>query len=312
MKDFAQIFKKALEKRSDYISENNLEAFRLYDRENDKLTEVAVDVYQDWCLVQIFSKIPENKLSAVIDALFNEIKFKGVYAKNRGKQNSGRTESRLLIGTKHPENFFITENGLKFIIDLESYLDTGLFLDARIIRQKIQRLTRKKRVLNLFSYTAASSIYAAAGGARETVNVDISKTYSNQAKKNFDLNQFSLNNNKIIIDDVMKFINSEKGRAEKYDLIIVDPPTFSHSKTRDFSIQKDHVRLLNDCLYAVNKNGRIIFSTHYQRFKMAKPVILGKIKEITNLTIPPDFSKMVHRSFIISHSGKWGRRQNKV
>ena len=305
---FHNILQNALDLRKEYVEKNNLEAYRLYDRENNKLSEVAVDVFKDWCVVQVYGKMPEKKLSQVIEALDRGMNFRGVYSKDRTKEDLSKASQGLVAGEEHPQEFTIQENGKTFWINLRDYLDSGIFLDSREVREIVGKLSKKARVLNLFAYTATASVYAGTAGAKEVVSVDISGTFLDWGKRNFELNGLDLERQTIVVHEVMDFINSEKGRPEKYDLIIIDPPTFSHAKKRDFSVQKDHVRLINDCIYALKPNGKIIFTTHYRDFKMVKPKIRAKIKEITDSVIPFDFfRKNIFRAFIITHSPRWER-----
>lgn len=305
---FHNILQNAFELREEYVHKNELEAYRAYDRENDKLSEVVVDVFKDWCVVQVYGKMPEKKLSQVIEALDKGIGLRGVYLKDRTKENLSKASQGLVVGEKHPTEFSIQENGRTFLVNLKDYLDSGIFLDAREVREMVGKLSRKARVLNLFAYTATASVYAGTAGAREVVSVDISKTFLDWGKRNFALNDLDEERQIVVVREVMDFINSEKGKPEKYDLIIIDPPTFSHSKKRDFSVQKDHIRLINDCMYALKPNGKIIFTNHYRNFRMAKPKIKAKIKEITDSVIPFDFfRKNVFRAFVITHSPRWER-----
>lgn len=303
---FHNIFQEALDFRKDFLEKNNLEAYRLYDRENDKLTEIAVDVYKQWCVVHLYGKIPEKKLSQAIEALQKGMGFRGIYLKDRVTESLSKVSHGLVTGEEHPKEFFIHENGKVFLVNLKNYLDSGIFLDARDIRKLVGTLSKKARVLNLFAYTGTASVYAGVEGAKEVVSVDISKTFLDWGKKNFELNGLPDGQQTIVVREVLDFMNSEKGKPEKYDLILVDPPTFSHSKKGDFSVQKNHVRLINDCLYALNPNGKIIFTNHYRNFKMAKPKINGKIRDITETVYPIDFTrKNTFHAFVITHSPRW-------
>ena len=166
------------------------------------------------------------------------------------------------------KNFFtIEENGLKFLINLNDYVDTGLFLDHRITRQMVREEAKDKHVLNLFCYTGSFSVYAAAGGAASVTSIDLSKTYLQWAEDNFVINRFK-NKHKyhFVHVDVKQYLQTLK--PDNFDLVIMDPPTFSNSKRmKDFlDIQRDHVELLNNVLFAVTKNGVVYFSTNYTKF----------------------------------------------
>jgi len=188
------------------------------------------------------------------------------------------------------------EGGLKFIVNLSDYLDTGLFLDHRITRQMIRELSDSKRVLNLFCYTGSFSVYAAAGNASKVVSVDLSKTYLNWAERNMKLNFPDDTNHEIVHADVKQYLKALP--AESFDLIIMDPPTFSNSKRmEDFlDIQKDHVELINHCMNSLTQKAILFFSTNYTKFQLeAGKISASEIKDITKQTTPFDFAGKLRR-----------------
>jgi 23S rRNA (cytosine1962-C5)-methyltransferase len=198
--------------------------------------------------------------------------------------------------------FVIEENGLKFIVNLSDYLDTGLFLDHRITRQLIREQSAGKRVLNLFAYTGSFSVYAAAGNARQVVTVDLSKTYLEWAKRNYSQNGFSITDSPsgdggfFIHADVKPYIKTIP--AGHFDIIVMDPPTFSNSKRMDdfLDIQRDHTELINDCLDALVPGGVLYFSTNFRRFVLNNEEINSlQIKDITKATTPFDFEGKLYR-----------------
>jgi 23S rRNA (cytosine1962-C5)-methyltransferase len=193
--------------------------------------------------------------------------------------------------------FIVEENGLKFIVNLSDYLDTGLFLDHRLTRERVRKEACDKKVLNLFAYTGSFSVYAAAGGADEVVTVDLSKTYLTWAERNIRLNGFSDDcKYKFIHADVLQYL--KKLPVAYFDLIIMDPPTFSNSKRmEDFlDIQRDHVKLINDCMAVLKPEGILYFSTNFRRFVMdTESIKAGAIKDITKATTPFDFEGKLFR-----------------
>ncbi len=195
------------------------------------------------------------------------------------------------------EFFTVLENGLKFQVNLTDYLDTGLFLDHRITRQMVREICKDKRVLNLFCYTGSFSVYAAAGGAASVTSVDLSKTYLNWAEDNLVINRFKDKDRyQFIHADVKQYLKTLSPNS--FDLVIMDPPTFSNSKRmKDFlDIQRDHVELLNDVLSAVTDGGVIYFSTNFTRFILDEPAIkAAEIKDITRATTPFDFEGKLKR-----------------
>lgn len=193
--------------------------------------------------------------------------------------------------------FVIEENDLKFIVNLSDYLDTGLFLDHRLTRERVRVEAKDKKVLNLFAYTGSFSVYAAAGGAAEVVTVDLSKTYLNWAERNMQLNEFLSQAKYIFIHaDVLQYLKTLP--PDYFDLIIMDPPTFSNSKRmEDFlDIQRDHIELINDCMAGLKAGGILYFSTNFRRFVLDKKSIKAdSVKDITKATTPFDFEGKLFR-----------------
>jgi 23S rRNA (cytosine1962-C5)-methyltransferase len=193
--------------------------------------------------------------------------------------------------------FTVLESGLSFIVNLSDYLDTGLFLDHRVTRQMVREKAAGKKILNLFAYTGSFSVYGAAGGAEEVETVDLSKTYLSWAERNMQLNGFTDKNRyRFIHADVKQYLKTIP--AGFYDLIIMDPPTFSNSKRmEDFlDIQRDHPELINDCMKALKAGGLLYFSTNFRRFELAKEKVNASlIKDITKATTPFDFEGKLFR-----------------
>ena len=195
------------------------------------------------------------------------------------------------------QEFVVHENNLKFIVNLSDYLDTGLFLDHRVTRQKVKDESPAKKILNLFCYTGSFSVYAAAGGASEIVSVDLSKTYLNWAEKNMALNGFTDSSKfKCIQGDVLQWL--DEFPENYFDLVILDPPTFSNSqRMKDFlDIQRDHVSIINRCLALMKENAVLYFSTNYKKFLLEKEKIHStSIQDITKQTTPFDFERRLDR-----------------
>lgn len=213
------------------------------------------------------------------------------------KRMSHRGEDQYEKMDTQQEFFTVLENGLKFQVNLTDYLDTGLFLDHRITRQMVREHSRDKRVLNLFCYTGSFSVYAAAGGAASVTSVDLSKTYLAWAEDNMVINRFKdAEKYRFIHADVKQYLKTLPPNS--FDLVIMDPPTFSNSKRmKDFlDIQRDHVELLNDVLAATTQGGIIYFSTNFTKFVMeAGKIRASEIKDITKATTPFDFEGKLKR-----------------
>ena len=192
--------------------------------------------------------------------------------------------------------FIVKENGLKFIVNLSDYLDTGLFLDHRLTRQMVKDMAKDKKVLNLFCYTGSFSVYAAAGGASGITSIDLSKTYLDWADRNMQLNFPDYNNHVNIHADVKQELPNIA--PDSFDLIIMDPPTFSNSKRMDdfLDIQRDHVDLINNCLRILKQDGVLFFSTNFSKFQLKeKSINASLIKDITKATTPFDFAGKLNR-----------------
>jgi 23S rRNA (cytosine1962-C5)-methyltransferase len=188
----------------------------------------------------------------------------------------------------------VEEHGHRFWINFDQYLDTGLFLDHRPTRQAVQKASLGRRVLNLFAYTGAFSVYAAAGGALTTTTVDLSKTYLNWCADNLRLNGFEPGAHRLVHADVFEFLEGHRGC---YDLVICDPPTFSNSKRMQnvFDVQRDHSQLLLAVERLLTDDGTVWFSTNSRRFKPDEKT-LGQFQEISDTSVPPDFrNRKIHR-----------------
>jgi 23S rRNA (cytosine1962-C5)-methyltransferase len=222
-----------------------------------------------------------------------------IHMKLRERQRGQKQYSKA--GEKKVE-LIVEENGLAFIVNLSDYLDTGLFLDHRLTRALARDLAAGKRVLNLFAYTGSFSVYAAAGKAVAVTSVDMSTTYINWAKRNMQCNKlYSPAMHAFIQEDVLQFLKTVSDGS--YDLIILDPPTFSNSKKMQgvLDVQRDHAELINQCLKILSPGGTLIFSTNSRNFELAASEIAGeRIKDITKMTTPFDFAgKLRRQCFLI-------------
>ena len=189
---------------------------------------------------------------------------------------------------------------MKLLVNLTDYLDTGLFLDHRPMRMRIQKEAAGKRFLNLYCYTATASVHAAKGGARSTTSVDLSKTYLDWARRNLSLNGFS-DKNRLEQGDVMVWLDASR---EEYDLIFIDPPTFSNSKRMEgiFDVQRDHVQLLDLAMARLAPGGVLYFSNNFRKFILDENLEARyAVEEITASTIDPDFARnsKIHRAWKI-------------
>ncbi|HLG39939.1 MAG TPA: class I SAM-dependent methyltransferase [Chitinophagaceae bacterium] len=235
----------------------------------------------------------EKSLSVINETL--GIQNENIFLKLR-QRKQGRLGQYQKLDDKQRE-FIVEENGLKFIVNTGDYLDTGLFLDHRSTRKMVQEQSKDRKVLNLFAYTGSFSVYAASGGADEVISVDLSKTYLEWAKQNMELNGFTGSSGfQYIHADVKQYVKTIP--LNYFDLIILDPPTFSNSKRmEDFlDIQRDHTELINDCLRGMKEGGILYFSTNFKKFVLNRVGInASSVKDITMATTPFDFEGKLER-----------------
>ncbi|MEP6940789.1 MAG: bifunctional 23S rRNA (guanine(2069)-N(7))-methyltransferase RlmK/23S rRNA (guanine(2445)-N(2))-methyltransferase RlmL [Rudaea sp.] len=228
-----------------------------------------------------------------------------VALKQRKRGKGGEKYGRL---DERGEFLEVEEGGLRFLVNLWDYLDTGLFLDHRPLRARVRELSRGKRFLNLFCYTGSVSVYAAAGGATDTTSVDLSATYLDWASRNLSLNGFGarpgqIGHHKLAQADAIEHLQNH---SAMYDLIFVDPPTFSNSKRADdFDVQRDHVRLLELCADRLFPGGTILFSNNFRRFKLDAAALPDlQVRDISVRSIPFDFERnsRIHCAFELTRS----------
>lgn len=262
---------------------------KLYVSEYKRRHEMAEDEHRRWL---------EQCMNVMAEVL--GIATESIFVKLRQRKSSRQGQYQKLDEQKN--EFIVTEGGLQFLVNLTDYLDTGLFLDHRITRARVREEAKGKRVLNLFCYTGSFSVYAAAGGATEVVSVDLSKTYLDWAERNMRLNFPHFQAHRLVHADVLTELGQMPGQS--FDLIVMDPPTFSNSKRMEgiLDIQRDHVMLIEDCLRLLSPDGVLYFSTNFTRFKMEEEKLPGaRIKDITRATTPFDFAGKLQRfCFIIS------------
>jgi 23S rRNA (cytosine1962-C5)-methyltransferase len=217
-----------------------------------------------------------------------------VKLRKRMSHREGQYEKEEVTETKI---ITVQENGLNFIVNLTDYLDTGLFLDHRVTRQMVQAEAKDTHFLNLFCYTSSFSVYAAKAGAKTVTSVDLSKTYLSWSEENFKLNQLPITSAyQFVHADVKQYLKTLP--MNHYDLVVMDPPTFSNSKRMKdiLDIQRDHVELINDMLKAMKPGGILYFSTNFTQFVIdAEQINSGQIKDITKATTPFDFEGRLKR-----------------
>ena len=295
---------KVYKHKSKLAKRQSIGCYRVYDHDLPEFP-FCIELYEDKIYLAEYLRrhgMTDDKHEQWLDACIEiiskllEVPTAKVYVRQR-KKMSHRTEDQYEKLDAQKEFFTVAESGLKFLVNLTDYLDTGLFLDHRITRQMVKEQAKDKRVLNLFCYTGSFSVYAAAGDAASVTSVDLSKTYLQWAEDNFVINLLKDKNKyQFVHADVKQWLKTLQ--PDSYDLVIMDPPTFSNSKRmKDFlDIQRDHIELLNDVLHATTKDGTVYFSTNYTKFILEQDKINAtSIKDITKATTAFDFEGKLKR-----------------
>ena len=319
----ANRLRKNLKRLSRWLKQNHIHCYRLYDADLPEYA-VAVDVYQGeqiWVNVQEYeppkSIDPVKANQRLTDALREiatvlNVPAEHIYLKIRRKQkNTEQYEKQA--DTRHFH--IVEEGGCKFWVNFEDYLDTGLFLDHRPMRLLIQRQAKDKRFLNLFAYTGTATVHAIIGGATSSITVDMSNTYLAWAQRNFDLNGIR-GNHRLIRADCLHWLieQSQAKQKPRFDLIFLDPPTFSNSKKMHdtFDIQKDHVQLIRLAAALLAPGGVLYFSTNSRRFKIDDHSLADlSVEDISISMIPEDFKRdvKIHYCWKITHAKLPGSAQ---
>ncbi|MEY3562541.1 MAG: hypothetical protein RLZZ294_547 [Bacteroidota bacterium] len=292
---FENRLKKVLKIRSKEASRQKVSCYRLYDRDLPEFP-LIIDVYENELLVTEYRsqhRLSHDEYIAWLDGSLLVVKKvlnktdDQIHIKERKVKESRQDQYAKTASVK---NFMVVhEGGLAFLVNLTDYLDTGLFLDHRITRSMVREKSNGKKVLNLFCYTASFSVYAAAGNAAEVVSVDLSNTYIDWARRNMELNGFEGDKYLYTRGDVLQILPTIQNNY--FDIIILDPPTFSNSKSMKeiFDVQQMHVELINLCLDKLKYSGELVFSTNARKFHLEGEMIKGAVKEITTSTEPFDF-----------------------
>lgn len=300
---FANRLQKNLKTLGKWVRKAGVECYRLYDADMPEYA-LAVDLYRDWVHVQEYapprSIDPDKAQARLLDALAAipqalDMDPARVVIKRRERQAGKKQYERQAQQGQFME---VAEGGVKLLVNLTDYLDTGLFLDHRPLRLRLQKEAAGKRFLNLFCYTATATVHAAKGGARSTTSVDLSKTYLDWARRNLALNGFS-DKHRLEQGDVMEWLEADRG---EYELIFIDPPTFSNSKRMEgvFDVQRDHVHLLDLAMARLAKGGVLYFSNNFRKFQL-DPALEQRyaVEEISAQTLDPDFARnpKIHRAW---------------
>lgn len=305
---FANRLAKNLRHWGRWARRQDITCYRVYDRDLPEFP-VAIDLYEGQPHVQEFEtrweadetlhSQWERAVRETVAATFG-VSADGIAFKTRRRQK-GLDQYEKSGG--RGEEMIVCEGGLRFIVNLHEYLDTGLFLDHRKTRAMVRERARDKRLLNLFCYTGSFSVYAAGGGAQSTISVDLSNTYIDWTRRNLEINGVDLARHELVRADALHWLDEAVLRGERFDLIVLDPPSFSNSKRMEgtLDVQRDHPRLINACLNLLAPDGELYFSNNRRGFRLYEDEIAPcAIEEITRQTLPDDFARAkAHRCWRI-------------
>ncbi len=307
MQELANRLTKRLKHLKKWARREGLDAYRVYDHDIPGYP-LAVDRYNDDVVVHLAPKqaqLGDDEGQAWKDAVLAVVAerlgvaVERLFVKHRMRQK-GREQYEAQA--KQGVERIVHEYGLRYIVNLSDYIDTGLFLDHRLLRKAVQAQSRHKRVLNLFAYTGSFSVAAAAGGAKTVLTVDLSNTYLNWARRNLEANKLNAQEDTFVRADVLRFLDrAQKGR---WDLIVLDPPSFSNSKRMDeiLDIQRDHEPMIRQCLRLLAKDGRLLFSTNRHHFSLDETIRRDfRVEDVSKASLPEDFhNHQTHRAFWIT------------
>ncbi|PLR39856.1 bifunctional 23S rRNA (guanine(2069)-N(7))-methyltransferase RlmK/23S rRNA (guanine(2445)-N(2))-methyltransferase RlmL [Chimaeribacter arupi] len=311
--DFANRLRKNLRKLEKWAKQQGIECYRLYDADLPEYN-VAVDRYGSKVVVQEYAppktvdaQKARQRLFDVINATLSvlDLPSNQLVLKTRERQK-GKSQYEKLA--QKGEFLLVQEFNAKLWVNLTDYLDTGLFLDHRIARRMLGEMSKGKDFLNLFAYTGTASVHAGLGGARSTTTVDMSRTYLEWAEKNLRVNGLTGRQHRLIQADCLSWLSEAN---EQFDVIFIDPPTFSNSKRMadSFDVQRDHLALMKHLTRLLRRNGTIMFSNNKRGFQMdvAGLAELGLVaKEITAQTQSQDFARnrQIHNCWLLTRAGE--------
>jgi 23S rRNA (guanine2445-N2)-methyltransferase / 23S rRNA (guanine2069-N7)-methyltransferase len=323
---FANRLRKNLDRLETWAAKERIECFRLYDADMPEYA-FAIDIYgreprhayvQEYAPPRTVDQESARERRREVLTVLPEalgVPLENVHSRVRKSQKGTeqyqrRSDRRPPRPDQHPkpeiaaERVKVSEAGLEFWVNFRDYLDTGLFLDHRITRRMLREWAKGGDFLNLFCYTGSATVYAVAGGARSSVSVDLSNTYLDWAHDNLVLNGFGGREHALQRADCLEWVASQEAEGARFDLIFVDPPTFSNSKRMEgvLDVQRDHVGMIRRSMTLLRPAGRLVFSTNYTRFKLDADALADlHVEDITARTIPKDFERNphIHRCFVV-------------
>ncbi|MGG0204228.1 Uncharacterized protein BWINRA5_04983 [Bacillus mycoides] len=300
---FESKIKSALHKRKDFYKSNDTTAFRALNGEGDGLGGLIIDYYDGYYVISWYSEGVYTFRDEIIAALQKVANFKGIYEKKRfdtkGKYIEG---DDFVAGERGEFPLIVKENGVNFAVYLNDGAMVGVFLDQRNVRKQIRdKYAKGRTVLNMFSYTGAFSVFAALGGASKTTSVDLANRSLSKTIEQFSVNEIDYEAQDIIVEDVFLYFKYAAKKKMKFDMVVLDPPSFARSKKYTFSAAKDYKNLLKETIAITENNGIIVASTNCSAFDMKKfngfidtafKEMNGKYKILEEHSLPEDFRTM--------------------
>ncbi|SCM97684.1 Uncharacterized protein BWINRASL_04362 [Bacillus mycoides] len=297
---FESKIKSALHKRKHFYKSNDTTAFRALNGEGDGLGGLIIDYYDGYYVVSWYSEGIYTFRDEIIAALQKVANFKGIYEKKRfdtkGKYIEG---DDFVAGERGEFPLIVKENGVNFAVYLNDGAMVGVFLDQRNVRKQIRdKYAQGRTVLNMFSYTGAFSVFAALGGASKTTSVDLANRSLSKTTEQFSVNEIDYEAQDIIVEDVFLYFKYAAKKKMKFDMVVLDPPSFARSKKYTFSAAKDYKNLLKETIAITENNGIIVASTNCSAFDMKKfngfidtafKEMNGKYKILEEYSLPEDF-----------------------
>lgn len=268
---FKEKINKAISYRQDFYDNKETTAFRVLNGEGDNLGGLTIDYFDGYYLLTWYSLGIYTFKDEILEALKSEVSYRGIYQKRRFDTKGQYLESDndFVCGEEAPNPLIVKENNENFAIYLDDGPMVGVFLDQREVRKTIRdKYAKGKTVLNTFSYTGAFSVFAACGGALKTTSVDLANRSRAKTQEQFEINNIDVEKQDIIVQDVFDYFNFAVKKGFKFDVVVVDPPSFARSKKRTFSVAKDYVKLLKEIIQITNKDGIIVASTNCANFGM--------------------------------------------
>lgn len=305
---FANRLRKNVRHWRKWANRHNLAAWRVYDKDLPQFP-FAIDVYGEHAHVQEYDTgwqmddaDYEHWLATCVAVVADELGMAHghIHVKKRMRQKGdSQYEKQAVDGA----DFVVQEGRCQFWVNLDNYLDTGLFLDHRNTRERVGQEALGKRFLNLFSYTGSFTVYAALGGASASETVDLSNTYLDWARRNLMLNGVNEKQHRLVREDVFAYLQTACDEGKQFDLVVMDPPSFSNSKKMHgiLDIQRDHERLIDGAMALLSAGGVLYFSNNFRGFILSEAIVQRyDVEEISHQSVPADFrNKKIHRCWRI-------------